>query len=159
MAELTESWPLAVGMIYLAICGATQCTWQRVPNLLTLFAVILGLLVSTLVQFGVAPGDGGIASSVVAALVGFFVLLRPYYNGSLGAACLKCQIAFGIWLGCSFTMGTAVALMFVGTLLSIVVTFAASWIWMKIDTEAELFPAQLTISLATIGTALVARLA
>ena len=96
---------------------------------------------------------------MVAALVGFFVLLRLYYNDSLGAACLKCQIAFGIWLGCSFTMGTAVALMFVGTLLSIVVTFAASWIWMKIDTEAELFPAQLTISLATIGTALVARLA
>ena len=156
MANLIESWPLIVGIIYLAVCGACQFAWDRVPNALTFAALVGGFLVSALVQWGMVAGGGGLAASFTAGFIGFIVLLGLYTTGTLGAGCVKCQATFGVWLGCTFAVGTAAQLMLVGSIIAVVVTYGLGWIWSKLDETAKLFPAQLTISLASIATVLFA---
>lgn len=102
---------------------AAAINWKtfKVPNWLTLGAAAAGMIVGLLSTVGVVPVNGGIFSALGAGVLGFVLLAPAYVTGRLGAANVKMQMAFGIWLGCAFSAGIAALLMlaatFVGSVL------------------------------------------
>lgn len=152
MFEILSLWPIVVGTSVLALCGYLQVTRNRVPNSLTYPALGVGLLASAAVQLGWLPGSGGIASSLLAGLLGFISLITFYSMGVLGAGCVKSNAAFGVWMGCYFAIVPAAKLVMLCSLVSALATTSAVWYWTKTKRNEEHFPAQLTIAAASIVT-------
>ena len=92
---------LAVATIY------CDWRWNRIPNLLTYPAMLAGLVLGTFAAFPGAVGTVG-ALDRVAALIGAFVVLYPFYAGRLMlAGDLKFLMAVGALRGVSFLLAAA----------------------------------------------------
>ena len=155
MADIFSWWPLTIGLMYLVVCAYFQCASDRVPNAVTGIAFLAGIIVSGCVESGLIAGAGGFASSIAAGAIGFAALIAFYVLGFLGAACVKSNAVFGIWIGCVFPIGVAAYVVIASSIASIAVTGIGCWIWTKSEENKEkLFPAQLTLSVATILTVL-----
>ncbi|WP_161604589.1 A24 family peptidase [Roseiconus nitratireducens] len=88
--------PLVVVLGCCVLATVTDIRQYKIYNALTL-PVLLGGIVYHLV-------GGGLASSLLGALVGFFILFIPYLIGAMGGGDVKLMAAIGSWVGVETTL-------------------------------------------------------
>ena len=105
-AGLIGSTPLPVlgwAAVFLFFAVASDVRCHRLPNLLTLPALLAALLLS--------PWSGatsGPLEAAVGATLGFALLVGPYAIGGVGAGDVKAVMALGAWIGPEATLGAIV---------------------------------------------------
>lgn len=145
--------PVVVACAVLMIAAMLQASLHRVPNVLTLIALAMGLLYA-----GIQPAGGNslppLVSSVASAAVAFAILLVPYSRGVLGGGCVKAQMAFATWIGAAAPLVAAVGLVAAASVVGLAVTYATLWriaaTMPDEETATYQFPAQVTLSATAI---------
>ncbi len=112
-AGLVASTPLPIlggAAVFFFFAVASDVRSLRVPNLLTLPALLGALLLSP--WLGATPGP---LEAALGAALGFVLLVGPYAVGGVGAGDVKALMALGAWIGPAVTLGaTAWALIAAG---------------------------------------------
>ncbi|MDW7711812.1 MAG: A24 family peptidase [Deferrisomatales bacterium] len=85
---------VALGCGFLVVACVIDTRSSRIPNVLT-----LGLLALGLVYNAVLGGWGGLGEGVLGALIGLSVLLVPYLMGGMGGGDVKAMAGLGALLG------------------------------------------------------------
>ena len=88
--------------LFTAAAAATDIRSQKIPNLLTVPAAILGLVFHVIHGFLVPEAygfGGGIGFALAGFAVGFVLLLIPALLGGGGMGDIKLLAALGAWLG------------------------------------------------------------
>jgi Flp pilus assembly protein protease CpaA len=158
-----DFWALWCAGGLMVVAAAINARTLRVPNRLSLSATVGGWVVALLVSssIGVPSQGGGIVASLAGSAVGFILLLPFYAPGLLGGGCVKMQIAFGAWVGCALPIVPAAGLTAFATLAGVLVTIIApapAILSAKVrrkQLSSPLFPAQVTMSLGSVGGMLV----
>lgn len=88
---------------------------QKIPNKITIPAIIAGILVST-IYFGFS----GLWSSLLGFAVGFLIFLLPFIFGGMGAGDVKLMAAIGAVMGARFVFMTFVYTAIVGGIIALV---------------------------------------
>jgi prepilin peptidase CpaA len=154
-------WPLWCASLLMLIAAVVNArTYEyRVPNLLSLPAIVSGWLVALAISASVEipTSGGGLVPSLAASAVGFFLLVPFYKKIGLGAGCVKMQMAFGAWVGCAVGLPAAVMVTALATVAGGLLTAAgATYLVLRLRSEEEviawshLFPAQITLSLGSV---------
>jgi prepilin peptidase CpaA len=105
-AGLMSSTPLSVfgwAAAFLFFSVASDLRFHRIPNWLTLPALLVALLVSPW-----AGATSGPLEAAAGAALGFALLVGPYALGGMGAGDAKALMVVGAWLGPEATLGAAV---------------------------------------------------
>jgi prepilin peptidase CpaA len=159
-----EMWAIWCTAGVMAIAAIVSARTLRVPNLLSLAAIVLGWSAALAINcsIGIPSNGGGIDASLISAALGLVLLIPFYSRGWLGAGCVKMQMAFGAWVGCALGLTPAACVTAAGTLAGMVITAVAVGIvvlWRRLKPDArptfQLFPAQVTLSIGSIGGAIV----
>ena len=154
-------WALWCGCLLLLMAASVNARTLRVPNQLTLPALLSGLLLALVIgsSTGTPTHGGGLVPSLGAAIVGLLLLVPFYANHGLGAGCVKMQMAFGAWAGCALGLRAAVLVTGLATVVGVLLTTIAASLfvathrlrpYMEQTYDAYLFPAQITLSLGSI---------
>jgi prepilin peptidase CpaA len=88
------TWTLCAAVIVAALGGAHDAYDGRIPNWLTLGALVLALLTR-----GLGEGTPGLLLTTLGVVVSAIVPLVLHRNGGLGGGDLKLFCALGAWLG------------------------------------------------------------
>jgi len=118
-AGLTSSTPLPVfgwAAAFLLFAVASDLRFHRVPNWLTLPALLAALLVSPW-----AGATSGLLESALGAALGFALLVGPYAFGGMGAGDVKALMVLGAWLGPKATLGAAVWAVIAGCAFALII--------------------------------------
>jgi prepilin peptidase CpaA len=105
-AGLMSSTPLSVigwAAAFLFFAVASDLRFHRIPNWLTLPALLVALLASPWVG-----ATSGPLEAALGAALGFALLVGPYALGGMGAGDVKALMVLGAWLGPEATFGAAV---------------------------------------------------
>ncbi len=86
--------PAILAGIVVSICMVTDLWRRRIPNVLTLPAAAIGLILG--LAFG---GWKGLLLSTGGLVVGFALMILPYYVGGMGAGDVKLMAAVGALMG------------------------------------------------------------
>ena len=78
----------------LTVSVVTDLLWRRVPNWLTLPALLLGFAFQIFMH-----GSAGALTSLAGAATGFLLLIGFYSLGGMGAGDVKLLTAVGAWIG------------------------------------------------------------
>lgn len=161
-----QLWPLAVGVALLVVAAGLNHRLGRIPNQVT-FGAIAAAWVAAIacVQMGALPtAGGGIASSVACTAMAFAALIPAYAIG-VPAGCVKTQMGFGAWVGCTFAFESAYMITGLATLGGLLLSAACVSVYQLRQAASalpedgpidytrppELFPLQTTLSLGTIA--------
>jgi len=132
-AGLISSTPLPIfgwAAAFLFFAVASDLRFHRIPNLLTLPALLVALLVSPW-----AGATSGPLEAAAGVALGFVLLVGPYALGGMGAGDVKALMVLGAWLGPEVTLGAAAWAVIAGgafglTLLALrgeLIPFARRW--------------------------------
>ena len=146
-----EYWAVWVAAAIIVIASVLQLTKGKVPNIFTLTLILAGWVTAGLLTFGVSipTVNGSLAGSFAATFIALGLSI-PFYKRGLGAGCIKAQMAFGAWVGCSLGMADGIQLTIVCTLAAEILTFSICSVWARYqEDEFAEFPAQLTHTLGT----------
>lgn len=88
-----------VALALVIICAATDWRTRRIPNTLTLPAIVLGLALH-----GLGDGVSGLAFSGKGLALGAGLFFVPYYLGGMGAGDVKLMGGVGALLGWQMTL-------------------------------------------------------
>jgi len=132
-AGLMSSTPLPVfgwAAAFLFFAVASDVRFHRIPNWLTLPALLVALLVSPW-----AGATSGPLESALGAALGFALLVGPYAFGGVGAGDVKALMVLGAWLGPEATLGATVWAVIAGGAFALIIlvlrgelgTFARRW--------------------------------
>ncbi|WP_054956498.1 A24 family peptidase [Paenibacillus dakarensis] len=94
---------LALCAVYLGAAFIIDIRSMKIPNLLTMPAMLLGLI-----YHGATSGWEGMLFSVKGLVGGFVVLLIMYFIGAVGAGDVKLFGGIGAWCGLWFTLQAVV---------------------------------------------------
>lgn len=83
-----------IAVVLVLVCMFHDALRRRIPNALTLPAMIIGLALGA---FG--HGWKGLLMSFLGLLVGFALMYLPYHLGGMGAGDVKLMMAVGVLLG------------------------------------------------------------
>ena len=89
----------ALALALVVACAVFDWRSRRVPNALTLPAIVVGLSLH-----GLFGGASGILFSLKGLALGAGLFLIPYCLGGMGAGDVKLMGALGAWLGSSLTL-------------------------------------------------------
>ena len=151
-----EPLPVAVGVVVLSIAAVSQAYARRVPNVLTLPAILAGWAYSLhidVASHAMWPGPA-FQASFIGSFAALLIMLPFYRIHSLGAGCVKSQTAFGAWMGCALPLLPSLALTARATVTSLMFTyFVAIRVAAGKSPNEERshyeFPAQITITIVT----------
>jgi prepilin peptidase CpaA len=105
-AGLMSSTPLPIfgwAAAFLFFAVASDLRFHRIPNLLTLPALLAALLASP--WLGATSGP---LEAAMGAALGFALLVGPYAFGGMGAGDVKALMVLGAWIGPEPVLGAAV---------------------------------------------------
>ena len=130
---LMSSTPLSVfgwAAAFLFFAVMSDMRFHRIPNWLTLPALLVALLVSPW-----AGATSGPLEAAAGVALGFVLLVGPYALGGMGAGDVKALMVLGAWLGPEVTLGAAAWAVIAGgafglTLLALrgeLIPFARRW--------------------------------
>jgi prepilin peptidase CpaA len=100
-----SSMPLSIfgwAAAYLFLAVASDLRFRRIPNWLTLPALLAALFASPW-----AGATSGPLEAATGAALGFALLVGPYALGGIGAGDVKAMMVLGAWLGPEMALGTA----------------------------------------------------
>ncbi|MNB77629.1 Type 4 prepilin-like proteins leader peptide-processing enzyme [compost metagenome] len=83
----------------LAAAFVTDLRWMRIPNWISVIALVTGLLSRI-----IADGGSGLLFALTGAAAGFAALLLLYVTGAVGAGDVKLFAGIGAWTGIWFTL-------------------------------------------------------
>ncbi len=132
-AGLMSSTPLPVfgwAAAFLFFAVASDLRFHRIPNLLTLPALLAALLISPW-----AGATSGPLEAMAGAALGFALLVGPYALGGMGAGDVKVLMVVGAWIGPEAIFGTATWAVIAGGAFALImlllqgelVSFARRW--------------------------------
>ncbi|MEW5875160.1 MAG: prepilin peptidase [Candidatus Zixiibacteriota bacterium] len=96
MKSALTSLPLILALIVVSFCSVTDLLWRRIPNVVTLPTVGIGLLLGSILG-----GWKGLGLAAAGMGAGFVLMIVPYYLGGMGAGDVKLMAAIGALLGLS----------------------------------------------------------
>ena len=114
---------LVLGLVFLAVAGLYELKTYRVPNVLTLAAIVAALIFAAVAPMFAPDREGGLATAFIGMLAGGVIMIPFYANGILGAGCVKAQIAFGAWVGSGYSLAPCLKLVLVGSVVAGLFTF------------------------------------
>lgn len=85
-----------------AVACATDLRSARIPNWLTLGAMLAGLCFHALL-----PGGAGVGPAALGLIVGLFVFFPFFALGALGGGDVKLMAAIGAWVGAAAVINVA----------------------------------------------------
>lgn len=100
--------------IVLALSVYFDSTQRKIPNKITIPAILIGVIWST-----VSSGLDGFLFSVWGFLLGFAVFLVPYILGGIGAGDVKLMAAIGALMGWEFTLASGLATAIAGGVIAV----------------------------------------
>lgn len=104
---------LDIVLILLLIGSAfTDLRYRKIPNLLTIPALLSGLVLQ-----GIAAGGPGVLESFLGIGTGFFLFLLPFISGAMGGGDLKLAAAIGALKGWVFLLQAMVVSVAAGGIL------------------------------------------
>lgn len=158
--------PVWIGMAMLVLAALLNEGLGRIPNSLTLGAVLAAWATAALLGgLGTASSTGGgLVSSIACALVALLSMSPAYASGCAPAGCVKSQMALGAWLGCALGTAPAVLVTVVATVAGLLVSAVAVSIYqlrrramleshetsIDLSQPVVLFPLQSTMSLGSL---------
>jgi hypothetical protein len=156
LAATWEPLPAIVAMSVLVLAALTQYFLGRVLNALTLPAILAGWGFAGYVGFH-NPSSHALMASLVATGLALVLMLSFYRSGSLGAGCVKAQMAFAAWIGAAIPLLPAMVLVVGVTVAGLAITYCMARVAVAdVPCESQYeheFPAQVTLSLtAIVGT-------
>ena len=81
-------------LLLVSLCMVTDLSRRRIPNVLTLPAIFVGLALGF-----AGAGWKGLVLSFLGILLGFALMILPYYLGGMGAGDVKLMAALGALAG------------------------------------------------------------
>jgi len=108
-----EVWQAAAVLMVLAIALAYDLKQHRVPNLLSLAALLVGLVSNSLLL-----GWSGLFSSLGGLLLGLGLMLPFYWKKGMGAGDVKLMAAVGAMLGTSTVLIAIAATLISGAVIA-----------------------------------------
>ncbi|MCY6371177.1 A24 family peptidase [Clostridium ganghwense] len=100
----------------LITCFITDLKYQKIYNKV----IFPSLIVSLLLHF-IFYGYIGLKSSLLGFVVGFGILLIPYFSGGIGAGDVKLLALIGAIKGSTFVFNTALYMAVIGGIMALVV--------------------------------------
>ncbi len=106
--------PFAILTVILVLSTITDVKEHRIPNILSLGGVLIGIIVLTSTQ-----GFAGLFSSLQGMALGLVLFLPFYLLRGMAAGDVKLMAAVGAFIGPSLTLAAAAATLIVGAVLAI----------------------------------------
>ena len=106
-----------------ALACATDLRSARIPNWLTLGAMVAGLCFHAML-----PGSGGIGAAALGLLVGLLVFFPFFALGALGAGDVKLMAALGAWIGAAAVVNVALYGAVAGGVLAVIVAVSRNYL-------------------------------
>jgi Flp pilus assembly protein protease CpaA len=155
LASNWEPLPAVVAMNIVVLAAILQYFVWRVPNALTLPAILAGWIFAGYADaVRPAPSHALVTSLLVSGLA-LLLMVNFYRTGSLGAGCVKAQMAFAAWMGAAMPLQAAAVLVAVVTVVGLAITYLMARMEVVGVPHEErcdyLFPAQVTISLTAVA--------
>ena len=107
--------PSIVALLLASLCLITDLRSRRIPNVLTLPAVGIGLLLGLMLG-----GWEGLANSAIGLGLGLAVMIIPYLVGGMGAGDVKLMAALGALMGHPAIIHVFLYTILIGGLFSLV---------------------------------------
>jgi Flp pilus assembly protein protease CpaA len=151
-----ELLPAVVGIAILSLAALSQALARRVPNVLTLPALVAGWLFAMYADAtGHAAWPGpAFQASFLGTFLALLIMLPIYRTRRLGAGCVKAQMAFAAWACGAMPLVPALAFIASATIGGLAVTFALLRLTV-VDMPDErrhnyAFPAQVTMTVVAL---------
>jgi prepilin peptidase CpaA len=106
-----------------ALACATDLRSRRIPNWLTLGAMVTGVCFHAIV-----PGGSGFAPAAFGLVVGLLVFFPFFALGALGAGDVKLMAALGAWVGAAAVVNVALYGAVAGGVLAVIVAVSRSYL-------------------------------
>ena len=130
LTEVLSRWETHRGLIWPLLLSlwmaAGDLRHRRIPNYLTLGAALVGLTY----QLG-CHGAAGLMDGFLGMLLGFGLLILPYFWGGMGAGDVKALASLGAWLGLQATFCLFCYMALAGGLLALGVLAWRGRLWVR----------------------------
>jgi prepilin peptidase CpaA len=111
-------WTNVLLIILLFICVITDLRERKIYN-----KVLLPFLIISISFHLILDGLSGLTTSLVGTMVGFLILIIPYFMGGMGAGDVKLLAVVGTIKGMNFVLVTALYMGIIGGIIGLLILF------------------------------------